>query len=59
VTDSERFVEATCLSGAIYYLLKNPSKYETLVEEVRCSFGSHEKMTLEKLSSLKYLNAST
>jgi hypothetical protein len=59
VTNRERLFEATLLSGAIYYLLKSRGSFRALAKEVRTSFGSHDKMSIASLDSLKYLDAST
>ncbi|KAK2052680.1 cytochrome P450 [Colletotrichum caudatum] len=48
---------ATALSGAIFFLAKNPGILKTAREEVQSTFGSIEDMTLDKLARLKYLNA--
>ncbi|OAL01859.1 cytochrome P450 [Phaeosphaeriaceae sp. SRC1lsM3a] len=48
---------ATLLSGAIYYLLKNPRTFEKLVNEVRSELDGYDSLTGEKLTSLKYLSA--
>ncbi|RMZ71780.1 cytochrome p450 [Pyrenophora seminiperda CCB06] len=46
---------ATLLSGATYYLLKNPAKMQKLVGEVRAL--SAEQLTLEELARLPYMAA--
>ncbi|KAK2596069.1 hypothetical protein N8I77_013577 [Diaporthe amygdali] len=48
---------ATLLSGTIFYLFKDPRRFETLIEEVRNSFRSQDDINFESLGSLKYLNA--
>lgn len=45
---------ATALCGLTYLLLKNPGKFERLVEEVR-AVGSKEELTGLKLRHMKYL----
>ncbi|OCK74119.1 cytochrome P450 [Lepidopterella palustris CBS 459.81] len=47
----------TFLTGTTYHLLKNPSAYKCLVEEIRGSFQSAEDITVAKLTTLKYLGA--
>ncbi|KAI1146087.1 cytochrome P450 [Nemania diffusa] len=49
---------ATLLSGAVFYLLKNPITLKRLAAEVRGHFRSTENMTFENLAKLPYLNAS-
>lgn len=48
---------ATCLSGAIFYLLKNPPTLSRLVTEIRTSFPDGKEMSIQKLAKLPYLNA--
>jgi cytochrome P450 len=48
---------ATLLSGAMFYLLKNPSTLEKLVTEIRTSFPDVNVMTMQKLAKMQYLNA--
>jgi len=47
----------SAVAGTMYYLLSNPSKLQTLTEELRTSFGMEADITITRLSSLKYLNA--
>lgn len=47
----------TFLSGTTWFLLKNPTTYKKLVDEIRSSFNSEEDITIANLSHLKYLNA--
>lgn len=46
---------ASVLSGATFYLLKNPSKMQKLVEEIRKL--SLEQLTFEELARLPYMSA--
>ncbi|OQE23218.1 hypothetical protein PENSTE_c009G01792 [Penicillium steckii] len=48
---------ATCLSGCIYYLCKNPRTKNKLIHEIRSSFKSESEMTFRNNASLKYLSA--
>jgi cytochrome P450 len=48
---------ATLISGATYYLLKNPAKLDKLNKEVRTSFGSAEDITLARVTTLPYVSA--
>jgi len=48
---------ATLVAGLTYLLLKHPKTMETLTKEIRDAFGSPDDMTIEKVSSLSYLNA--
>ncbi|VUC29307.1 unnamed protein product [Clonostachys rosea] len=48
---------ATLLSGLTFYLLINPQKMRTLVEEIRGAFDSTEEMVFDRLAGLKYLHA--
>lgn len=48
---------ATLLTGAVYYLLKNPATLQKLTDEIRGSFSSPEDITFIKLGNLKYLAA--
>lgn len=48
---------ATLLSGAIYYLCRNPATLSRLVREVRNAFAKDEDITFTKVSKLTYLNA--
>lgn len=48
---------ATALSGTINYLVNSPDKLAELTREVRGSFKSRDKITLEALQHLPYLNA--
>ena len=48
---------ATLLSGLTYYLLTNPEKLTRLTSEIREAFTNDSEITIEKLQTLKYLNA--
>ncbi|KAF2462739.1 cytochrome P450 monooxygenase-like protein, partial [Lindgomyces ingoldianus] len=48
---------ATLLSGAIFYLLKNPEWMSKLQEEIRITFRDESEMTFAALSQLKIMNA--
>ncbi|OAG04855.1 cytochrome P450 monooxygenase-like protein [Paraphaeosphaeria sporulosa] len=48
---------ATLLSGAIYYLLSNPTWLEKVREELDGAFKKEEEMTFASLGQLKVLNA--
>ncbi|KAF2817316.1 benzoate 4-monooxygenase cytochrome P450 [Mytilinidion resinicola] len=48
---------ATLLSGAIYYLCKNPSTMEKVLEEIRNAFTADNDITFSKATTLSYLNA--
>jgi cytochrome P450 len=48
---------ATLLSGAFFYLLKNPDWYAKLQKEIVDSFDKESGMTLASLSQLKILHA--
>ncbi|KAI8933199.1 hypothetical protein NX059_009836 [Plenodomus lindquistii] len=48
---------ATLLSGAIYYLLKNPAWMTKLRNEIDVAFQADEQMTFSALSQLSMLNA--
>lgn len=48
---------ATLLSGAVFYLLKNPIWMEKLQEEVRTTFKDESEMSFASLSQLKVLHA--
>ncbi len=48
---------ATLLSGAVFYLCKNPSWITKLHEELRSSFTKESDITFASLSQLKILNA--
>jgi cytochrome P450 len=41
----------------IYHLLQNPSKLHKLIEELRTTFSTEEKIKSPAVNSLKYLNA--
>ncbi|KKA21341.1 hypothetical protein T310_4645 [Rasamsonia emersonii CBS 393.64] len=45
------------LVGTLNYLLRSPSKYDRLVQEVRSSFASEADITGQTTRSLPYLNA--
>jgi cytochrome P450 len=48
---------ATLLSGAIYYLLKNPVWMVKLQDEIRTSFTHESQITFSSASQLKLMNA--
>ncbi|KAM5444445.1 hypothetical protein MaudCBS49596_008032 [Microsporum audouinii] len=48
---------ATALSGATFYLLRNPSIYQRLVQEIRSSFKEEKDITISELDNLPYLIA--
>src|SRR5947207_4831705 len=48
---------ATLLSGATYYLLRNPEVMEKLKSEIRSSFKSEKDITFATVSQLPYLLA--
>ncbi|VUC29101.1 unnamed protein product [Clonostachys rosea] len=48
---------ATLLSGASFYLLKNPEKMQKVVQEVRSSFTSEANITIQSVSQLPYMIA--
>ncbi|KAI1066538.1 hypothetical protein LB506_008109 [Fusarium annulatum] len=48
---------ASLLSGTTYYLLTNPDKYKTLVDEIRSTFTSEDEITLPRVNQLQYLLA--
>ncbi|KAE9370978.1 cytochrome P450 monooxygenase-like protein [Stipitochalara longipes BDJ] len=48
---------ATLLSGAMFYLLKNPATLSRLLTEIRTSFPDINQMSMQKLAQLPYLNA--
>lgn len=48
---------ATLLSGITYFLMKNPSVYGKLVEEVRSSFSSESDIDFVQANKLRYMLA--
>lgn len=48
---------ATTLTGGTYFLLKNPSVYQRLVQEIRSSFKEEKDITISELDNLPYLAA--
>ena len=46
---------ATCLSGAMFHLLKNPDTLTRLVNEIRTSFPDVNEMSMQKLAQIPYL----
>jgi cytochrome P450 len=48
---------ATCLSGVMFYLLKNPATLDKLTNEIRNSFPDINEMSMQKLAKCQYLNA--
>lgn len=43
--------------AAIFFLLKNPKAYATLVKEIRDAFKNHDEITADSLIKLQYLHA--
>lgn len=50
-------MQATLLSGLIYYLLINSGQSTRLTEEIRARFQTIEDMTFDSLAECKYLTA--
>ena len=48
---------AISLSGTTYLLLRNKSKVDRLVKEIRSQISSADEITLTNVNALKYLNA--
>lgn len=48
---------ATLLSGATYYLLRNPDAMKKLKEEIRTTFQSEDQINIMNVSGLKYMLA--
>ncbi|EFR00575.1 averantin oxidoreductase [Nannizzia gypsea CBS 118893] len=48
---------ATTLTAGTYFLLKNPSVYQRLVQEIRSAFKEEKDITISKLDNLPYLVA--
>jgi cytochrome P450 len=48
---------ATLLSGATYFLLRNPSTMTKLIAEIRNSFSDESKITLHSVEHLRYMGA--
>lgn len=48
---------ATCLSGAIYFLLNNPDWMSQLLAELRGTFERESEMSFQSLAPLKCLNS--
>ncbi|KAF2210335.1 hypothetical protein CERZMDRAFT_113284 [Cercospora zeae-maydis SCOH1-5] len=48
---------ATALSGTTYYLLRNPTYMNRLVQEIRAAHNSRDDITMESLQHLRYLQA--
>ncbi|KAI0183629.1 cytochrome P450 [Xylaria flabelliformis] len=48
---------ASVLTGTLNYLTQNPDKLAILIREIRTSFSSYEKITVEGVQNLPYLNA--
>jgi cytochrome P450 len=48
---------ASALSGATYYLLKNPEKMARLTKEIRGKYDSDAQISFDGNVELKYLNA--
>ncbi|KAF5963416.1 Isotrichodermin C-15 hydroxylase [Fusarium coicis] len=48
---------ATLLSGATFYLLRNPEAYRRVVDEIRTAFKTEDEITLQGVSNLEYLLA--
>lgn len=45
---------ASAVSGAIYHLLKNPTKMEKLIREIRTSFQNESEIDLVSTNRLTY-----
>jgi hypothetical protein len=48
---------ATALSGATYFLLKNPAAWKKLATEVRSTFAREDEINLLSVGNLKYMLA--
>lgn len=48
---------ATLLSGAVYYLLKNPDWMTKLQKELRTAFATDDEITFKSTTQLRVLNA--
>ncbi|KAK1638007.1 putative cytochrome P450 [Colletotrichum phormii] len=48
---------ATCLAATTYELLRNPTVYEKLAEEIRSFFSSYEEIDATSVQRLSYLQA--
>lgn len=48
---------ASAISGALYHLLKNPSKMEKLVNEIRSTFQKESEIDLVSTNRLTYQTA--
>lgn len=48
---------STFLTGTTWFLLKNPSKYKTLVNEIRSTFEKSEDINIVNTAGMSYLNA--
>ena len=48
---------ATNLSGATYFLLKNPRTMERIIGEVRSAFKADVEISVQKVAQLQYLQA--
>jgi len=48
---------STFLTGTTWFLLKNPSTYKALADEIRGTFTSSKDITIANTVPLKYLNA--
>jgi cytochrome P450 len=48
---------ATCMSGTMYYLAKNPDIRRIATSEVRSRFSSEDEITMKSTMDLPYLQA--
>lgn len=48
---------ASALSGAVYYLLRNPSVLEKLTNEIRTAFTKEEDIDIVSVNNLTYQKA--
>ncbi|KAM3420686.1 hypothetical protein BST61_g3940 [Cercospora zeina] len=48
---------ATALSGTTFYLLRNPTYMNRLVQEIRSAHNSRDDITMESVQHLRYLQA--
>jgi cytochrome P450 len=48
---------ATCLSGTMYYLCKDPELLRIVVDEVRSMFASEDDITIKTTMNLTYMQA--
>ncbi|TGO25312.1 hypothetical protein BPAE_0083g00450 [Botrytis paeoniae] len=43
--------------SSVFFLLKEPSAYKSLVSEIRSNFKNYKEMTLDTVANMKYLHA--